>query len=117
MAERLRRHLAATTSEILLVGDGPDGMAVLSFQDTIWSDAPNCYLAELYVVPDRRGEGMGRALMAAALENARERGADHMDLTTSTDDLAAVALYESLGFTNREGGPDGPVMLYYELEL
>lgn len=33
------------------------------------------------------------------------------------DDVGAWALYESAGFTNREGGSDGPTMLYYEREL
>ena len=32
-------------------------------------------------------------------------------------DLAARRLYESLGFTNRTGGPDGPLMYVYEREL
>ena len=40
-----------------------------------------------------------------------------MELGTSEDDLAARSLYESAGFTNREGSPDGPVMLFYEREL
>jgi hypothetical protein len=40
-----------------------------------------------------------------------------MDLGTSEDDVAARALYESLGFTNREGGPDGPISYFYEREL
>jgi hypothetical protein len=38
-------------------------------------------------------------------------------LGTSEDDVAARALYESAGFTNREGSPDGPTMLYYERDL
>ncbi|MGI8873618.1 MAG: hypothetical protein ACR2KP_04695 [Egibacteraceae bacterium] len=41
-------------------------------------------------------------------------GADHMDLGTSEDNVAARALYESLGFTNREGKPDGPINYFYE---
>ena len=48
---------------------------------------------------------------------ARGRGADHMDLGTSEDDVAARALYESLGFRNREGRADGPVSYFYEREL
>ena len=102
---------------MLLGGGGPDGIAVLRFRPAIWSDALECYLAELYVVPDRRGQGLGRALMEAAIELARQKGADHMDLGTSEDDVAARALYESLGFTNREGRPDGPISYYYEREL
>jgi ribosomal protein S18 acetylase RimI-like enzyme len=51
------------------------------------------------------------------MEHAKERGAAHIDLGTSEADVAARALYESAGFTNREGRPDGPVMLYYERDL
>ena len=53
--------------------------------------------------------------MERAISLAKERGADGMDLNTSVDDKAARALYESLGFTNLEGEPDGPSMLFYEL--
>ncbi len=68
-------------------------------------------------MPERRGRGLGRALLEAALQHARERGAVHIDLGTSEDDVAARALYESVGFTNREGGADGRRMLYDEREL
>lgn len=102
---------------MLLVGKEPRGLAVLRFRPSIWTAALECYLAELYVAPAKRGQGLGRALMQAAMELARREGADHMDLGTGEDDVAARALYESLGFTNREGHPDGPVMLYYEREL
>jgi ribosomal protein S18 acetylase RimI-like enzyme len=71
----------------------------------------------VYVVPDERGHGIGRALLEAAMEHARERGAARIDLGTSETDVAARALYESAGFTNREGAPDGPIMLYYERDL
>ena len=84
---------------------------------SLWSEALECYLAELYVVPERRGRGLGLALMDAAIEHARRRGADQMDLGTSEDDVAARRLYESLGFTNREGRPDGRAMYFYEREL
>ena len=74
-------------------------------------------MAELYVVPARRGRGLGRALMEAAIELARREGADYMDLGTGEDDVAARALYESLGFSHRGGEADGPVNYYYEREL
>ena len=51
------------------------------------------------------------------MDAAREQGATHMDLGTSEADTAARALYESCGFTNREGDPEGPTMLYYERDL
>jgi ribosomal protein S18 acetylase RimI-like enzyme len=55
--------------------------------------------------------------MEAAIELARKEGADHMELGTSEDDVAARSLYESLGFSNREGKPDGPINYLYEREL
>ena len=117
LAERIRRLLAGGDTIVLLGGAGPEGVAVLRFRAAIWSDAPECYLAELYVVPEHRGRGLGRALMEGAIEVARARGADHMDLGTSEDDIAARSLYESLGFINREGGSDGPLTYFYERDL
>ena len=117
LGARIRHLLSEDHTVVLIGGEGPDGVAVLRFRPAIWSEALECYLAELYVVPDRRGHGLGRALMDAALEVARREGADHMDLGTAEDDVAARALYESLGFSNREGKPDGAVNYYYEREL
>ena len=114
LAERFRELLADDT-DVLLIGDGPDGIAVLRYRLSIWTPGLECYLAELYVTPPERGHGLGRALMERAIELAKERGADGMDLGTSVDDTAARGLYESLGFTNHEGDPDGPSMLFYEL--
>jgi ribosomal protein S18 acetylase RimI-like enzyme len=102
---------------VLLVGDGPDGFAQLRFRPWVYSAGLHSYLEELYVVPDRRGNGLGRALLSSAMEIARGEGAEQMELGTSEDDVAARKLYESAGFINREGGPDGPVMFFYEREL
>jgi ribosomal protein S18 acetylase RimI-like enzyme len=116
--EWLAARLEQLTDTVVLVsGDGPGGLAVLRFRDALWDDGLECYLAELYVVPAQRGHGLGRALMNAAIELARERGATYMDLNTAETDVAARALYESLGFSRTEGKPDGPVNYYYEREL
>ena len=117
LAERVRELISGGDTQVLVGGSGPDGLAVLRFRLGIWTRGLECYLAELYVVPDRRGQGLGRALMEAAMDLARREGADYMDLGTSEDDVAARGLYESLGFSNREGKPDGPVNYYYEREL
>jgi ribosomal protein S18 acetylase RimI-like enzyme len=102
---------------VIFAGDEAGGFAQLRFRPSLYTGGLDAYLEELYVVPARRGRGLGRALLEAAMEHARQRGAAHIDLGTSEDDVAARALYESAGFTNREGGPDGPRMLYYERDL
>ena len=116
---RVREHIERDLSVFLLAGPTDVGIAHLRFRDYLFTGAPMCYLEELYVVPDRRGEGHGRTLLETALRLAREeRGATTMELGTGLDDTAARGLYESLGFTNfeREGDP-GSQMLYYEREL
>jgi ribosomal protein S18 acetylase RimI-like enzyme len=117
LAERVRDLLAREQITVLVGGSGPDGVAVLSFRPSLWTEALECYLAELYVVPGHRGRGWGRALLDTALELARGTGADYICLATSEDDVAARSLYESSGFSHRERDPDGPVMYFYEREL
>jgi ribosomal protein S18 acetylase RimI-like enzyme len=117
IAECVRHLLATEEITVLLTATEPDGLVVLRFRPALYADALDCYLEELYVVPQHRGQGLGRALMEAAIALARRRGAAHMDLGTGEDDTAARALYESLGFSNRGGRPDGPVNYFYEREI
>lgn len=50
------------------------------------------------VHPSRRGSGLGRALLAWAVEQARARGCALVQLTTDVDRPDAHAFYASLGF-------------------
>jgi ribosomal protein S18 acetylase RimI-like enzyme len=52
----------------------------------------------LAVAPDHQGRGLGRALVQAALDAARERGARKVTLRVLGPNTAARALYESCGF-------------------
>ena len=117
IARRIGALIEAGDTAVLVVGDGPDGLAVMRFRPSIWIEGLECYLAELYVKPPLRGQGRGRALMEAVLAFARERGAGYIELNTGEGDTAARALYARLGFSNREGKPDGESQLYYELDL
>ena len=117
LAARLQTIIGGGDAAIFLAGEGPDGIAVLRFRPSIWSSGLESYLAELYVVPGSRGRGLGRVLMEAALDAARARGADAMEIGVDEPDVAARRLYESLGFSNRAGGAEGPLMFVYELDL
>jgi len=117
LSEHAARLMKSGEITVLLAGQGPDGIALLRFRPSVWTGAPEAHLQELYVVPALRGRGIGRALLEATIAAAREAGATGIDLNTGETDTAARALYESLGFTNREGNPDGPSMLFYEREI
>jgi len=54
---------------------------------------------DLFVVPDVRGGGVGRALIEASLEVARERGTAVLEWQTAPDNHTAQRLYDSTGAT------------------
>ena len=118
LAGRLTQLIAAD-QVLVLVGHADDeaiGVAVLRLSPSLWSEGQEAYLAELYVVPGRRGQGFGRELITEGLRTAREAGADYAFLVTSEDDALAQRLYEAAGFRRTEG-EGGPLMLAYEREL
>jgi ribosomal protein S18 acetylase RimI-like enzyme len=117
VADRVRELLVDEDFIVLLGAHEPRGLAVLRFRPSIWTPGLECYIAELYVQPEHRRQGLGLALMNAALDAARDRGADYIEVATSEDDTGARALYERLEFVNRERPPNGPMMLVYEREL
>lgn len=117
LAGRVRRLIEAGEMTALLGGDGPDGLADLRYRASVWTGALDAYIEEIYVIPERRRRGIGRALLGDAMEVARGAGATVILVATSEDDAPAIDLYERAGFTDREGGPDGPRTRFYEREL
>lgn len=110
------RPLLESGEIAVFLANEADGISLWRLRPSPWTGRPEAYLQELYVVPARRGNGIGRALLAATMDAARAAGATGIDLNTGETDTAARALYESAGFTNLEG-PGGPRMLFYEREL
>lgn len=114
LAGRLRALIGSGGTDVLLAGDGPDGILVMRFQEGIWSEGDEAYIAELFVVPECRRRGLGAALMEAALERCRERRCDYVFLGTDEGDTDAHRLYERFRFSNRSGSE---LMYVYEREL
>ncbi len=120
LTDRLATLLLDDT--VVLVTERPDddlpaAFALMRLRPSLWDDADEAYLAELYVRPELRGQGLGRALLLATVDEAVRRGATYMDLTTTNRDEAAVALYESVGFDRHERRGDGTDSYYFELDL
>lgn len=111
--ERLLREGAMT---VLLAGEEPEGLSLLRLRPSPWTGGEEAYLQEFYVVPDRRRQGIGQALLEATIDFARAAGATSIELNTGATDTGARALYEKLGFTNEEGA-GGPQMLFYERDI
>jgi ribosomal protein S18 acetylase RimI-like enzyme len=97
IAERAAPLLESGEVTVLFAGDGPDGFAELRFRPSLYTGALDAYLEELYVVPERRGRGLGRALLLASLGAFRARGLARAELGVHARNRTGVALYESVG--------------------
>lgn len=78
------------------------------------------YLRYLAVSPSSRGRGIGRALMDAVVEHAREAGAGALEWQTAEFMRSARALYEHLGYEGRPEASDVArhiTVYWYRLEL
>ena len=69
-------------------------------------DQPYCEVKRMYVRPGFRGLGIGRRVLDQLIEHAREDRFRVVRLETGIDQLAAIGLYESVGF--RKCAPFGP---------
>lgn len=72
------------------------GIAQFLFHRSCWTIGDYCYLQDLFVVPEARGLGAGRALIAAVEQAARAYGASRVHWLTKEDNLSARALYDQL---------------------
>lgn len=108
IAERMRRQ-----ESVILVAQAADADKTLvgfcqlypSFCSVIAQ--PIYTLYDLYVAPEARQTGAGRALMQAAHAHAQQNGFARLDLSTARTNHKAQALYESLGWVRDE------TFLYY----
>jgi ribosomal protein S18 acetylase RimI-like enzyme len=107
----VRRLLADPQSEFLLAGEPAVGVCQLRYRYGLWHDSEDCCLEDLFVEGEARGSGLGRALVEAAFERARERGCARIELDVNEANPAALALYESLGFTSWSDPPGGRNLL------
>ena len=117
LTARCRDLLAAEEMTVVLGDEPPWGLGVLFFRPSLWSDGHEVYLAELYVVPDRRDEGIGGAIMATAMDLSRERGATDMQIGVDEPDVDTRRFYERLGFRNHDPEDPSARMFFYEREL
>jgi GNAT superfamily N-acetyltransferase len=109
--ERGARHLLADpNTDFLLAGDPPAGVCQLRYRYSIWTGS-DCWLEDIFVEEDARGAGLGRELIEAAFERARERGCARMELDVNEANPGAVRLYESLGFEAWSDPPGGRNLL------
>jgi GNAT superfamily N-acetyltransferase len=73
------------------------GIAALVFHRSTWSASWYCYLEDLFVAPDARGLGVGKALIEATYAEADRRGATRTYWATQENNATARQLYDRVG--------------------
>ena len=103
----LRDHPTALVL-LAFAGECPVGIAVCFLGLSTFKARPLLNIHDLAVLPDWRGRGVGRRLLAAAEDRARQRGCCKLTLEVQDDNGRARALYLSFGFSDLVMGDSGP---------
>lgn len=83
-------------------GDEPVGFAVYFFNFSTWLGRPGLYLEDLFVKPEMRGCGYGRALLVHLAQTARKRGCGRMEWAVLDWNESAIQFYRKLGAAPNE---------------
>jgi GNAT superfamily N-acetyltransferase len=99
--ETLQEHLFGENPycEVLIAEDasGPAGFALYFFNYSTFLTAPGIYLEDLFVLPERRGAGVGRALLTRLAQIALERGCARLEWSVLDWNEPAIGFYRRLG--------------------
>jgi GNAT superfamily N-acetyltransferase len=100
------RRFLAPSEDGLLLGARRDGRLVgyacLYWHFSSLEAAESVLMNDLYVSEEARGQGVGRALIEATAEVARERGVPFVEWSTAPDNHTAQRLYDSTGAERSE---------------
>jgi GNAT superfamily N-acetyltransferase len=86
-------------AEVLLAfeQDSPVGFGVFFYNFSTWLGRPGLYLEDLFVKPEKRGKGYGRALLIELAKIARERECGRMEWAVLDWNEPAIKFYRALG--------------------
>lgn len=100
-ADDLRRHLFGPRpyAEALVAEAGGEAVGFALFFHTFstFRGAPGLYLEDLFVRPDHRGEGIGKALLASLARIAVDRGCARFEWAVLDWNEPSIAFYRALG--------------------
>src|SRR5438105_11435328 len=90
---------AKPAAEVLLAFESKTavGFAVFFHNFSTWLGLPGLYLEDLFVRPEHRGKGYGRALLVDLAKIARDRGCGRMEWAVLDWNEPAMQFYPKLG--------------------
>src|SRR5437868_15082433 len=87
------------SAKVVLIFEGEEaiGFAVYFFNFSTWLGRPGLYLEDLFVKPETRGRGYGRALLVHLAKIARDHNCGRMEWAVLTWNEPAIQFYKKLG--------------------
>jgi ribosomal protein S18 acetylase RimI-like enzyme len=105
LADRKAAEDTATLPEgvelVALEADDGRRVGTMFFAERRWHGEPRCFLFDLWIEPEERGRGYGRAAMEALEAEARSRGLPTIEFNVWGGNSVARSLYRSLGYGER----------------
>jgi ribosomal protein S18 acetylase RimI-like enzyme len=100
--ESLRKMANSDAYRVLLAEDEGQvvGLLSLSFRHTLFHSAPTALIDELVVEQGHRRRGVGRQLVAEAIERCRAAGCCEIEVSTERSNEAAQKFYRQHGFSH-----------------
>jgi GNAT superfamily N-acetyltransferase len=81
----------------------PVGFAVWYYSVSTFDGRPKLYVEDVFVTPEARGRGIGRAIFADLARRALEQGCLRMEWSVLDWNAPSIAFYRSIGALPREG--------------
>ena len=97
LAQALFDERPAAEAVIAEMGDTAIGFALFFHNFSTWTGRRGLYLEDLYVTPEARGAGAGRALLAHLAALALDRGCARFEWSVLDWNEPAIALYRAIG--------------------
>jgi GNAT superfamily N-acetyltransferase len=82
---------------LAFAGDVPAGFAIFFYNYSTFLAKPGLYLEDLFVKPEFRGRGLGKALLLHLAKLANARGCGRMEWSVLDWNQPAIEFYERLG--------------------
>ena len=83
------------------IGGTVVGFCSLEIRNSLWQEGYLGYIGELVVDESIRGQGVGTELISAAIDNAKDRGCNRIELDSAFHREEAHQFYQRMGFKNR----------------
>ena len=112
-----RHALDNNLAEFIVIGEPAHSYVQLRYIWSAWHLTEVCWVEDVYVSSDHRGQRLGRRLMDFAIDRAEQRNCARLQLDANEGNEAGSALYRSLGFACANSWWDGQKDLYWQKSL